>query len=74
MLNVPREKETIIREKVGIVYFTTGDQSPATMLRVLLNKWDTLELLDSSEPHPFARFLSPNGQLRTSYRRFALYF
>ena len=73
MLNVPREKETIIREKVGIVYFTTGDQSPATMLRVLLNKWDTLELLDRSEPRPFARFLSPNGQLRTRYRQFALY-
>lgn len=73
MLNVPREKETIIREKVGIVYFTTGEQSPANMLRVLLNKWETLELVHRTEPRPFARFLSPNGQLRAKYRQFALY-
>ena len=59
MLLVPQERETIVREKVGIVFLTTGEEVPADVLRLLLGKWRDLEILDSTEPRPFARFLSP---------------
>ncbi len=70
MLVVPSERETIIREKVGIVYLTTGEERPAKVLRLLLTKWDDLELLDSTTPRPFAWFLSPNGRLARKYRHY----
>ena len=72
MLKVPQERATIIAENVGIVFLTSGEESPARMLRLLLNRWDVLDFLDRKEPRPFARFLSPNGQLNVSYRDFRL--
>lgn len=71
MLRVPRQRQIIIDQKVGIVFLTHGQESPAGMLRLLLNRWDKLELLDSSEPRPFARFISPNGKLSYKFRNFA---
>ena len=58
----------IVANRVGIVYFTDGDMSPAAMLRLLLNKWNALEVLDRDLPRPFARFLSPNGRISASHR------
>lgn len=72
MLLVPGERETIIREKVGIVFLTNGEEHPARVLKLLLTKWDALELLDRTEQRPFARFLSPNGRLTSKYRHFQL--
>ena len=72
MLRVPHERQTIVDERVGIVFLTTGEESPATMLRVLLNRWNALELLDSTLPKPFARFLTPRGQLLHSHRNLRL--
>jgi hypothetical protein len=72
MLKVPQERATIINERVGIIFLTTGQESPARMLRLLLNKWDVLEFLDTQEQRPFARFLSPNGQLSVRFRDFQL--
>ncbi len=69
MLRVATERQTIISEKVGIVFLTSGEESPARMLRLLLNRWDKLEFLDNNEPRPFARFVSPNGQLSDMYMR-----
>ena len=72
MLKVPHERATIINENVGVVFLTSGQESPARMLRLLLNKWDLLNFLDDHEPRPFARFLSPNGRLTTRFRDFQL--
>ena len=72
MLTVRSERETINKENVGIVFLTSGEESPAKMLRLLLNRWDTLELLDRTEPRPFARFLSPRGHLGRSYKKLQL--
>ena len=72
MLTVPSERQAIIDNKVGIVFLTTGEERPARVLLTLLRKWDALELLDSSEPRPFARFLSPNGRFSQSFRGLAL--
>ncbi len=68
MLRVPTERQTIIKEKVGIVFLTTGEERPARVLLTLLRKWDALELLDATEPRPFAKFLSPIGRFSDSYR------
>ena len=72
MLAVPSERQAIIDNKVGIVFQTTGEERPARVLLTLLRKWADLELLDSTEPRPFARFLSPNGRLSNSYRGLSL--
>ena len=68
MLTVPSELQAIIDNKVGIVFLTTGEERPARVLLTLLRKWDALELLDDSEPRPFAKFLSPNGRISDSFR------
>ena len=72
MLLVPHERQTIIDHNVGIVYLTNGEETPALMLKVLLNRWGKLEFLDDTTPTPFARFLSPRGVLTEKYRQFSL--
>ncbi len=71
-LLVPGERKAIIDNRVGIVYLTNGEEKPAKVLALLLKKWDDLELLDRTEPRPFARFLSPNGYLRDTYKHYSL--
>ena len=68
MLNVALERQAIVDNQVGIVFFTRQHLARPEMLRVLLNKWGALEKLDSDVPRPFARFLSPNGRLSISFR------
>ena len=72
ILKVPSERETIIREKVGIVFLTNGQEYARTVLKLLLTKWDVLELLWDTEDRPFARFLSPNGRFAEKYKDFKL--
>ena len=72
MLLVPRERQTIIENEVGIVFLTTGNETPRTMLKLLLNRWDRLEYLHRNTARPFARFLSPNGRLADSFRHYNL--
>ena len=72
MLTVTAERETIIRERVGIVFLTTGEEHPPTVLLRLLKKWPELELLWNTTPRPFARFLWANNQLKESFRHFRL--
>lgn len=64
MLDVPIERETIIRERVGIVFLTSGQERLPNTLRLILAKWEWLELVDQTTPRPFAYFLYPNGQIR----------
>ncbi len=68
MLSVPLERQLIITHKVGIIYLTSGNQYIPRVLRLLLGIWEKLELLDATEPRPFARFLSPYGRLSDKYR------
>ena len=72
MLLVDDERATIIREEVGIVFLNNGEEYPARVLRLLLAKWNDLELLDKTEPRPFAKFLSMNGRFSNQYRHFSL--
>ena len=70
MLRVQHERQTIVDEQVGIVFLTSEEETPARMLKLLVNMWDKLEFLDDHEPRPFARLLSPNGRLSNKYRNF----
>ena len=72
ILKVPNERETIIREKVGIIFLTNGTEYNRKVLRLLLTKWDIFELLWSTVERPFARFLSPNGRLSDKYKDYQL--
>ena len=72
MLKVTAERDTIIRERVGIVFLTSGEEQPRRVLLRLLQKWQDLELLWRSTPRPFARFLSANNRLSDNYRDFRL--
>ena len=64
MLDVPLERDTIIEEKVGIVFLTSGQEYLPQVLRLLLNKWEWLELIDQTTPRPFAYYLYPYGRIR----------
>lgn len=68
MLQDVNERAALVSYHVGIVFFTNGEMPARDMLRVVLNQWDALEALDRGTPRPFARFLSPNGRLSTSFR------
>jgi len=72
ILKVPRERETIIREKVGIIFLTNGSEYNHKVLKLLLARWETLELLWLTLERPFARFLSPNGRLSDKYKDYQL--
>lgn len=64
MLDVPMERDTIIAEKVGIVFLTSGQEYLQQVLRLLLNKWKWLEYIDETTPRPFAYYLYPSGRTR----------
>ena len=68
MLLVEDEKNTIIREKVGIIYLTQDIQDQPRLLRLLLNKWAWISQQDG-RTRPFASFIHPNGRTSEVYRR-----
>ena len=67
MLAVPHEKQAIIDFNVGVVFLTTGEENTVNQLRMLLNRWEVLKLLDTTVPRPFARFIRPTGRMTDSY-------
>jgi hypothetical protein len=73
ILKVPSERETIIREKVGVVFLTNGSEFNRKVLKLLLTKWDSLESLWNTVEKPFVRFLSPNGHITDKYKDYQLY-
>ena len=68
-LTVPNERDAIIRNKVGAVYLTSGEEHPANVLLLILKRWDHLELLWNATPRPFARFMHPNGKITDKYKK-----
>ena len=72
MMKVPAERNIILRERVGIVFLTSGEERPREVLLRLLRKWDALESLWKTTPRPFARFLSANNRILEKFRDFQL--
>ena len=61
ILNVEIERETIERERVGIVFLTSGQENAPDTLRLILNRWKWLEAIDSQVQRPFVYTLRPDG-------------
>jgi hypothetical protein len=57
MLEVPVERNTIIDQKVGIVFLTSGQERLPNTLGLILARWEWLELIDRTVSRPFAYFL-----------------
>lgn len=72
ILTVPVERQAIIDSKVGIIFLTTGIERTPNVLRLLLVKWNTLEILWETTEKPFVRFLTPNGHLTSKYKNLSL--
>lgn len=68
MLLISTERQAIVDAGIGIIFLTTGEERPPRVLLTLLRVWETLEGVDTNEPRPFAKFLSPNGRLSDEYR------
>ena len=64
MLNVKDERDTIIAEKVGIVFITDGQMRRPELMLLLLKKWNWLETVDTDEKRPFAYYLFPSGRTK----------
>lgn len=64
MLNVKDEKDTIIAEKVGILFITEGQMKRPELMLLLLKKWHWLETIDKDEQRPFAFYLYPSGRTK----------
>ena len=64
MLTVPEERDTVIHERVGIIFLTSGEERLPNTLRLILTKWSWLERIDSTVSRPFAFFLYPTGQTK----------
>ena len=72
MLKVTAELNTIVRERVGIIFLTSGEEHPRTVLLRLLRKWEDLELLWNTTPRPFARFFYANNKISEKFRDYRL--
>ena len=63
-LEVEEERETILKEKVGVVYLSNGQENLHNVLLLLLRKWEWFELVDRSIPRPFAFLITSKGRSR----------
>ncbi|MCL4552098.1 MAG: hypothetical protein M1305_00870 [Candidatus Marsarchaeota archaeon] len=63
ILTVQHERETIEREKVGIVFLTTGQEDSVAVLRLVLNKWTWLQAIDEQIDRPFAYLMTIKGHV-----------
>lgn len=64
ILNVPEERDAIIKNNVGIVFITSGNLHPKDKLLLILRKWQWMEAINETENRPFAFYLYMNGQTR----------
>jgi hypothetical protein len=56
----------------SVLAFISGSEYSRKVLRMLLGKWDVLELLWNTTDRPFARFLSLRGHLTSKYKDYYL--
>ena len=64
MLNVPEERDAIINNNVGIVFFNSGNLHPRELLYLILRKLAWMEGIDANVVRPFAFLLYNNGLVK----------
>ena len=58
------ERRLLIEHRVGAVFLATGRQRAHEVLRMLLNRWEWLELVDATIERPFAYIVPLSGRVR----------
>ena len=61
------ERQAIISNNVGVVFLTSGEEPVEDVVRLLSANWSLLEQVHLNTSRPFARFLTPDGQLLDEY-------
>ncbi|MFN0148275.1 MAG: hypothetical protein ACKVT1_17380 [Dehalococcoidia bacterium] len=64
MLENEAERQLLIEHQVGAVFLATGRLRSFEVLRMLLNRWQWLELVDANIERPFAYIISASGRAR----------
>ena len=62
ILAAQAQRELLIRERVGAVFLTTGQERAFDVLRLILNQWAWLETIDAGTARPFAYLLTMRGK------------
>ena len=65
---VPHERAVIQKNNLAVVYLTHGEERLPYLLLMLLKKWNEMEILESTTPRPFARFVNIRGQIKNTHR------
>ena len=61
IISVPEERDAIINNNAGIVFFVSGDLHPKDKLLLVLRKWEWMDDVDRTEKRPFAFHLYNSG-------------
>jgi PIN like domain len=64
MLENAEERGLLIEHEVGAVYLSSGNERAVPVMRMLLNRWEWLTLVDATVERPFAYLVTVNGRVR----------
>jgi PIN like domain len=64
MLENAEERRLLIEHRVGAVYLSNGNDRAFPVMRMLLNRWEWLVLVDSTVERPFAYLVTIGGRAR----------
>ncbi len=67
MIRKRDERQAIVDNNIGIVFLTSGEETVDNVVKLLSSNWSLLEHIHLNAPRPFARFLTPDGQLLDEY-------
>ena len=62
ILSSQAQRDLLIANDVGAVFLTTGKEHSHDVLRLILDKWDWLQSIDTHEQRPFAYLLTMRGR------------
>jgi hypothetical protein len=68
LLDADAQREMWIRENVGGVFLTTGEEKKREVMLLILKKWDWLETIAKHEPRPFAILMTLTGKTKRDPR------
>ena len=68
ILEAEAQRELWIRENVGGVFFTSGQEKKRDLVMWILKRWEWLQTIDTHETRPFAYLTSLTGRPRRDPR------
>ena len=64
MLGNAAERMLLMQHNVGIVFLENGNANSHLVMKLILNRWEWMRLIDSNEARPFAYMLRLAGGVR----------